>query len=108
MGYQQYFGGAIWTNHALERLRQRRLPQDTAWKAFQYPEKSIPGKQDGTVEYQRWFGKSLVTVIAKQNERKEWIILSCWVDPPIIGSFDHPNTSFWGKLWLELRRQIGI
>jgi len=108
MGYQQYFGGAIWTNHALERLHQRKIPQEMAWKAFQYPQKSLSGKQEGTIEYQRRFNNSLVTVIAKQNSKKEWLILSCWVDPPLSGSIDHPMTSFWKKLWMEIRRQIGF
>ncbi len=84
-----YFGNAIWTNHALERLEQRKLPQDLAWKAFQYPDKTIPGKQTGSTEYQKYVGNSLVTVIAKKNEEGEWIILSCWVDPPLPGTIDY-------------------
>ncbi|MCL4354708.1 hypothetical protein M1349_04565 [Patescibacteria group bacterium] len=69
MSNQQYFGGAIWTNHALERLGQRGLTQELAAKAFNHPDKSIPGKQPGTIEYQKSFGNSLVTIIAKKNER---------------------------------------
>lgn len=110
------FGGAIWTNHALERLGQRGLSQSVAFQAFQYPQRTTKGR-DGTFEYQKDFGKSTVTVIAKQNEKKEWLILSCWIDPPLEGYIDQRKTSwqndynkasFWRKFWLEIKRQIGL
>ena len=82
MGYKQNYGNAIWTNHAIERLIQRGLSQDLAWQAFQYPEESSYGKQIGTMEYKRSLGEHKVTVVAKQNEKSEWVILSCWIDPP--------------------------
>lgn len=109
---QQRYGGAIWTNHALERLDQRGLSQEMAWQAFQYPDHSYKGKQKGTMEYQKRFGKSKVTVIAKQNEKYEWIILSCWIDPPLPGYLDDrkkkyyakfKGASIWKQLWLELK-----
>jgi len=78
---------------------------------------TVSGKQPGTVEYQRKYGNSLVTVIASQNDRKEWIILSCWIDPPLAGSIDikkkvwekeYGKASFWKKFWLEIKRQLGF
>lgn len=89
MGLQQHYGGAIWTNHALERLEQRKLSQEMAWSAFQYPDNSVEGKQPGSIEYRKRYGRHLITVIAKQNEKSEWIILSCWVDPPMFGTEDY-------------------
>lgn len=117
MKYSTSYGNAIWTNHALERLGQRGLSQDMAWKAFQYPDRSLPGKNSGTTEYQKRFGPSLVTVIAAQNERKQWLILSCWIDPPLPGSIDikknedwkkYRKAGFWGKFWLTLKKQLGM
>jgi hypothetical protein len=114
---QQYYAGAIWTNHALERLDQRGLSQDLAGRTFNAPDKSFPGKQAGTIEYQKRFGTSLVTVIAKQNEKNEWIILSCWIDPPLAGTQDHKKqqqwrnyqkASFWGKMWHIVKQQLGF
>ena len=109
------YGGVIWTNHALERLVQRGLPQDWAWETFQYPEKSKQRKQAGTFEYERKFGNYQVTVVAKQNEHLEWIILSCWVEPPFAGSIDikkrefekkYKKAGFWKKIWLLFLRDV--
>src|SRR3989344_5960746 len=116
MGNYQHYGGAIWTNHALQRLGQRGLTQELAWKAFNSPHHSLPGKNPGTIEFQKRFNKSLITIIAKQNEKKEWIILSCWIDPPLPGSIDikkkdewqkYQKAGFWGKMFLTLRKQLG-
>lgn len=68
------------------------------------------------MEYGRRYDQYQVTVIAKQNEKKEWIILSCWVDPPYEGFIDdrkqtwqrqYVSASPWRKLWLEVKRQLG-
>jgi hypothetical protein len=88
MSYQQHYGGVVWTNHSLSRLKERRMDQKMAWEAFQFPEVTTRGKQKDTWEYQRKYGNSKVTVIATQNTRNEWIILSCWIDPPLHGSID--------------------
>lgn len=117
MKNRQYYGGAIWTNHALSRLDQRGLTQEIAVKAFKYPDNTKKGKKNETFEYQKKINNSLVTVIAKQNERREWLILSCWVKPLSTGSLDlkekekyekYQQASFWGKLWLTLIRQLGF
>lgn len=112
----KYYGNAIWTNHALERLGHRGLSQGLAWKAFQYPEKTLSGK-NGSSEYQKWFGKSKVTVIAKQNEKYQWVIISCWIDPPLEGTQDYykkrryikyQKSGFWGKLWMDFLSALGL
>lgn len=115
MTHNQQYGGVIWTHHALDRLAQRAFSQDMALQAFQSPDSSFPGKQTGTTEYQKRFGPSLVTVIAKQNEKREWIILSTWIDPPLPGTADHykkeewkkyQKASGWGKFWIALKKQL--
>src|SRR5438067_1442736 len=117
MSFQQHYRGAIWTNHALERLGQRGLSQEMAGETFNKPDRFIKGKKPDTIEYQKSFGNSLVTLIAKQNEKKEWIILSCWIDPPLPGSIDlwkkeqynkYRKASVWGQLWLIFKRSIGL
>lgn len=114
---QRQFAGAIWTNHALERLNQRGLTQQMASQAFSQPDSSFPGKQAGSIEYRKRFDKSWVTVIAKKNEKGEWLILSCWIDPPLPGTEDEKKliayrnfqkAGFWKKLWITFLRQLGL
>lgn len=116
MPYNQRFGGVIWTHHALERLHQRKLPQHTAFLAFQSPDARHRGKQSGTLELQKKYQNSTITLIVKQNEKKEWIILSAWIDPPLPGTHDHrkkvawekyKKAGFWGKLWYTFKKQLG-
>lgn len=112
--------GIIWTNHALERLNQRGLTKNLAYQTFKDPYKTSPAKS-GALEYIRFFGKSKVTVIAKKNDRDEWLILSCFIDPPLYDTKDYyqrkdyikfkrnyKKAGFWGKFWLELKKQLGI
>lgn len=117
MPYNQHYGGVIWTNHALDRLHQRKLPQHLAFTAFSSPDARHRGKQPGTTELQKQYQNSTITLIVKQNERREWIILSAWIDPPLPGTLDHKKkeawkksrkAGFWGRLWYELKKQLGI
>lgn len=113
-----HYRNLIFTNHALERLKDRKLSELTAWEAFNNPDASSPGKQPGTTEYKKHFGKSTVTVIATQNEKKDgWVVLSAWIDPPYPGTKDYrekehykayQKAGFWGKVWLTLKSQLGF
>jgi hypothetical protein len=111
------YGGIIWTNHAIARQGQRGLSQDLAWQAYKYPDRTIPGKNPGTTEYQKSFGASLVTVIAKKNEEGNWIVLSNWIDPPLPGTQDFKkqqdykklrNSSGLMKILLIIKKQLGL
>lgn len=113
----QYYGGAIWTHHALDRLGERGLSQGLAWQALKFPDNTLQGKNPSTIEFQKKVQGSTVTLIAKKNEKKEWIILSCWIDPPLPGTEDFKkkqdylrskNAGFWGKIWYSLKRQLGL
>lgn len=116
MKYAQRYGGLIWTNHAILRLKERGFSQDQALLAFKNPDQSFKGKKGG-VEYRKRIENSLLTLIAKQNERREWVVISAWVDPPLPGSPDwkkreeyrkYQKASFWGKFWLTFKGQIGF
>ena len=72
------YGGIIWTNHAIQRLRERRITQSDAWYSFQHPNRQLPGKTPGSIRYYKDYGEQRIEVIAKKNEKKEWVILSCW------------------------------
>lgn len=73
------YGGIIWTNHALDRLRERGIKQGDAFAAFHHPDQSRPGaKGKGSMVYYKSFRKERIEVVAKKNEKGEWIILSVW------------------------------
>lgn len=111
------YGNAIWTNHALERIKQRKLSIESASQTLWSPDVSLQGKQSGTMEYQKKIGELTVTVIATQNEKREWVIVSCWIDPPLPGSIDVKKKEDWkrykkastlGKFFIELKKQFGF
>lgn len=111
----QYYAGAIWTRHALERLSERKISQEMAADAFTHPEKMVHGKEAGSTEFHKNFNGHWVTIIGKRNEKKEWIIVSCWIDPPFPGTKDfkkkeiykqYKKAGFWGKLWYTLKKQL--
>lgn len=117
MSFSQYYGNIIWTNHALQRLKNRGLSQQDAYKTFKNPDRKTVGKQLGTTEFQKEMYSSEITVIAKKNERNQWLILSAWVEPPIPGSIDakrkeeyekYKKMGFWEKTLFVLKRQLGL
>jgi len=111
-----YLDNVIWTNHALSRLEERKLPKNIALETFHYPDSTNPGKKTGTTELTKQVGKHTVTLIVKQSEKGEWIVLSAWVDPPYYGTMDYEKrqkynqtmrewrkAGFWRKIWIEIR-----
>ena len=75
------FGGAVWTNHALERLKSRGIKQGDAWATWRNPQDTRKGNVLGSWVYYRNYGSTQIEVVAKQNERRQWIILSVWSRP---------------------------
>lgn len=117
MSFQTHYGGVIWTNHAQERLMSRGVEQTMALQTFKSPDETFQGKNPGTIQYEKKFGSSIITLIAKQNEHKEWLILSGWIDPPLPGTADakkkeawkkYQKAGFWGKLWYQIKQQLGF
>ncbi len=72
------FGGVIWTNHALARLNERGISQGDAWATWKNPEQSRFAASQGAWVYYRTYGKERIEVVAKKNEKGEWLILSVW------------------------------
>lgn len=75
------YGGVVWTNHALQRLKERGIKQGDAWATFQRPDQSRYATTKGAWIYYKTYGSEKVEVVAKQNDRKEWIILTVWSRP---------------------------
>jgi hypothetical protein len=117
MKYKRAYGGIIWTDHALERIYQRKLPQETAFLAYSSPDKRIPGKNPGSTELQKQYGKHLITLIIKPNDKGEQVVISAWIDPPLPGTNDFrkqeyrknmKGASFWKRVWLTVKNQMGF
>jgi hypothetical protein len=75
------YKGVIWTNHALARMRERGIKQGDAWATFKRPDTSKYAKTKKAYVYYKTWGSTKIEVVAKQNERKEWIVLSVWSKP---------------------------
>lgn len=108
------YQGLIFTNHALERMRERRITNQDIWETYNFPDFQAEKKND-SVERSKKFGKREISIIFKHNEKNEVVIVSCWMDPPLPGSPDarekqwwqrYKKAGFWGKLWLTLLKQI--
>lgn len=76
-----HFGGVIWTNHALDRLNERGIKQGDAWATWKNPDQSRYGSAQGAWVYYKTYGSTKIEVVAKQNDKKEWVILSVWSKP---------------------------
>lgn len=72
------YGGVIWTNHAIQRLQERNIKQGDAWAVWNRPDQSRYAANKGAWVYYKTWGNDRIEVVAKQNEKKEWVILSVW------------------------------
>ena len=72
------YKGLIWTNHALERMKIRGVSQGDAWATWRRPDQTRYGREKGVWVYYRTWGNQRVEVVAKKNQKKQWIILSVW------------------------------
>ncbi len=118
----------VFTNHAIERMKQRGIPGDLVWQAVRQPDRTSAGKEKYTTEFIKHHNERVITAVGKKNDLGEWVVLSAWIDPPFPGTRDYKKkekynkkieklrqldkkmekASFWGKLWLTFRKQVGI
>ena len=85
---QNKYKDLIFTNHALERMRERGIKQGDVWATWKRPDSSRYSKTKGAYIYYKTFptsprlrgagGNQKVEVVAKKNERGEWVVLSVW------------------------------
>lgn len=86
------YGGIIWTNHALKRLQERGIKQGDAWAVWNRPDESRYSATKGAWIYYRTWRDIRIEVVATQNERKEWVVLSVWSKKVELAKF---KSSFW-------------
>lgn len=77
--FEREYGGVIWTNHAIDRLRQRKVHQSDAMAVMRKPEKTFPGKKDNTVKFIRTINDRRIHLVAALDEHKKWVVLTAFV-----------------------------
>ena len=70
--------GVIFTNHAINRLYNRGVSQEKAYETFANPDGQLPGKIPGSVKFYKKYGEQRIEVVAKKNDKGEWVVFSCW------------------------------
>lgn len=95
------FGGVIWTDHALSRLRERELKQGDAWATFRRPDQSRFAKAKGAWVYYKTFRNQKIEVVAKKNDKKEWVILSVWSRPVFTKKEKKPSKDSFFKRFIR-------
>ena len=98
----RYFN-LIFTNHALQRIEERDLTKILAWETFNHPDESKKTKK-GAIQFIKYFDGFKTGLIAKQNDKNEWIVISFFRDPPLPGK----KTNFWGKICIIVKQQLGL
>ena len=97
------YGGFIWTNHALSRLKERGIKQGDAWATLKRPDQSRFAEGKGAWVYYKTYGNTKIEVVAKQNAsgpagKKEWLILSVWSKQVLEDSTKKKTGMSFGKL----------
>jgi len=109
------FGGAIWTDHALERMKERGIPKEYAIDSFKSPDFSEVNRNG--LKLTKKIEDKTITMVSTRNERGESVIVSIWMDPPMVGTKDYKNKQRYNeyrkagigkKIWMTILRQIGL
>lgn len=107
--------GLVFTDHAIKRMAERGLDRNQALEILRNPDSKE--NERGTIRLKKKFNGFDATLLLKQNNRKEWIVISFWRDPPLPGTKDDRNrknwekykkAGFWGKILISVRQQLGL
>jgi len=81
MNMGRIYKGVVLTDHALERMQQRRVNEEMVLLTLSRPDRSRYADHKQKFIYNKTSGKEMVEVVASQNERKEWVVVSVWSRP---------------------------
>lgn len=99
------FNAVIWTNHALDRLKDRGIKQSDAWAAFNSPDSSRKATTPGAFVYYKKYGNERLEVVAAKNKQGKWVIMSVWLRPLFQVKYNQQN-SFWNNFLENLLRKV--
>ncbi|RJR25273.1 DUF4258 domain-containing protein [Candidatus Microgenomates bacterium] len=88
------YGGVVWTDHALQRLKERGIKIEHALTTLNNPQESRYAKTRGAWIYYRTWGNDRIEVVSAQNKEKEWVVLSVW-SKTVFGPSQAKSESWW-------------
>lgn len=109
------FGGAFWTDHAQERMRERGIPKDYAIDSIKNPD--VSEKNNGKTRLLKKINDKTITLVVIKNDKGESVVVSIWMDPPMAGTKDYKKKlryneykkgSLGKKIWLTILKQLGL
>lgn len=70
----------VFTTHAKERAKQRRIALGTIEQVLHHPDKTYPANQSGQVKFiRRIEGRQIFAIGQYLTDQRQWLILSVWV-----------------------------
>lgn len=106
----------VWTNHALERNKDRQITQSWIEQTINNPE-SYSELGGNKTESKKRFGHQTVTVVTAKTDSGQYLILSAWINPPNVGTNDFKKQSYnqqmkkasnLKKLFITFKSQLGF
>jgi hypothetical protein len=106
----------VWTKHAEERNKQRQITQGWIEATINNPD-NFSEIEGGKIKCIKNFEKHTVTVITTKSDSGKYLILSAWVNPPILGTSDYKKENYnknikkvtgVKKIWITLLNQLGF
>ena len=78
MTINKYYKELVFTNHALDRLNERKIDKSEAWATWRRPEKKYYAATKQAWVFQKNYKHRQIEVVATQNDQKDWVVLSVW------------------------------
>lgn len=110
---QNIYRGLIFTNHVLDRIKERGMTQEQIWETFSNPDRQDKVKDADRRE--KKFGDHTITIVFTYNNKNDVVLISAWMDPPLAGSKDARQKEWWNtykkagfiqKIWLTFIKQV--
>jgi len=77
---EREYQGFIFSHHALDRVQDRSVTQDSVVSVLRHPEKTFPGHKPGTTKFIRTLNDRRIHVVASYLvDQKKWLVISVWV-----------------------------
>lgn len=73
------YKGVILTNHLLARMKERGIDYKDLYWVFSRPDEVTEGKAKGSKKFYRAYKGQKWSVVAKKNEKGQWVLLTCWI-----------------------------